>query len=207
MGVSCRVARNRHYESFAIGGTENHVHALLSLPGHVPVAEAAQKLKANSSRWLREDRAWTGWQEGYGAFSVSASNVDAVRHYIQNQPEHHRRRSFEDQFLTLLMKSGVAFNRPEDLLEVPSLTGLLVQWTRSPALTCWARIMTPCGLRKANVSSSFLVPSLRDSSCNRHVSQHSRAGLRLFRPAGSERLCGLWEKHIAGRPSERPAYL
>ena len=107
------VARNLHYESFAIGGTENHVHALLSLPGHVPVAEAVQKLKANSSRWLREDRVWTGWQEGYGAFSVSASNVDAVRHYIQNQAEHHRRRSFEDEFLTLLMKSGVAFNRPE----------------------------------------------------------------------------------------------
>ncbi len=107
------VARNLHYEPFAIGGTENHVHALLRLPGHIPVAEAVQKLKANSSRWLGENGAWAGWQEGYGAFSVSASNVDAVRHYIQNQPEHHRRRSFEDEFLTLLTKSAVAFSRAE----------------------------------------------------------------------------------------------
>ena len=107
------VARNLQYGALAIGGTENHVHVLLVLPGHVSVAEAVQKLKSNSSRWLGERGTWAGWQEGYGAFSVSASNVDAVRLYIQNQPEHHRRRSFEDEFLALLTKSGVAFQRPE----------------------------------------------------------------------------------------------
>jgi REP element-mobilizing transposase RayT len=107
------VARNLHYDALAIGGTENHVHILLRLPGQVPVAEAVQKLKSNSSRWLGENGTWTGWQEGYGAFSVSASNVDAVRLYIQNQLEHHRRHSFEDEFLALLRKSGVSFNRSE----------------------------------------------------------------------------------------------
>jgi len=86
---------------------------LVRLPSHVPVSEAAQKLKSNSSRWLRQTGPWPGWQEGYGAFSVSASNVDAVRLYIQNQPEHHRRHSFEDEFLALLTKSGVAFNKAE----------------------------------------------------------------------------------------------
>ena len=107
------VARNLDYEAIAIGGTQNHVHVLLRLPSQVPVSDAVQKLKSNSSRWLREEGRWFGWQEGYGAFSVSASNVDAVRRYIQNQPEHHRRRSFEDEFVALLAKSGVAFERLE----------------------------------------------------------------------------------------------
>ncbi len=107
------IARNIGYEACAIGGTENHIHLLLCLPAHVAAAEAAQKLKSNSSRWLREHGSWPGWQEGYGAFSVSPSKVDAVRHYIQNQPEHHRRQSFEEEFLALLEKSGVAFNKAD----------------------------------------------------------------------------------------------
>jgi putative transposase len=83
------VARNLNYEALAIGGTQDHVHVLCRLPGDVPVSQAAQKLKSNSLRWLRENGSWPGWQEGYGSFSVSASKVDAVRHYIQNQAEHH----------------------------------------------------------------------------------------------------------------------
>src|SRR5271165_7247609 len=107
------VAKNLHYHPFAIGGTGNHIHALVGVPPIVSAAEAVQKLKSNSSRWLRENGTWPGWQEGYGAFSVSASNIDAVRHYIQNQPGHHRRHSFEDESLALLTRSGVAFNRAE----------------------------------------------------------------------------------------------
>jgi len=107
------VARNLNYESLAIGGTQNHIHVLCRLPADVPISEAVQKLKSNSSRWLRENDRWPGWQEGYGAFSVSPSNVETVRRYIQNQPEHHKRRSFEDEFVALLAKSGVAFNRAE----------------------------------------------------------------------------------------------
>lgn len=107
------VARNLRYEAMAVGGTANHVHVLICLPSHVAVADAVQKLKANSSRWLRENGEWPGWQKGYGAFSVSASNVDAVRRYIQNQSEHHQRHSFEDEFLAMLAKARVSFNRPE----------------------------------------------------------------------------------------------
>jgi REP element-mobilizing transposase RayT len=107
------VARNLDYEAFAIGGTQNHVHLLVRLPSDVSVSQAVQKLKSNSSRWLRENGSWFGWQQGYGAFSVSASNADAVRHYIQNQAEHHRRRSFEDEFVALLENSGLTFNRAE----------------------------------------------------------------------------------------------
>ena len=106
-------ARNLGYEPLAVGGTENHLHMLLRLPAHIAPAVAAQKLKANSSRWLGESESWFGWQQGYGAFSVSPSNVDAVRRYIQNQPEHHRRHSFEEEFLALLARSGITFNKTE----------------------------------------------------------------------------------------------
>ena len=108
------VARNLDYEALAIGGTQNHIHLLVRLPSDVSVSQAVQKLKSNSSRWLRENGLWFGWQEGYGAFSVSASNVDAVRHYIQNQAEHHRRRSFEDEFVALLDRSGATFKSGRD---------------------------------------------------------------------------------------------
>jgi putative transposase len=107
------IARNIGYEPLAIGGTGNHVHMLLRLPAHIPISEATQKLKSNSSRWLGENGSWPGWQQGYGAFSVSPSNVDVVRHYIQNQTKHHRRRSFEEEFLALLMKSGIEFDKAD----------------------------------------------------------------------------------------------
>ena len=106
-------ARNLGYDPLAVGGTENHLHMLLRLPAHVAAAEAAQKLKANSSRWLGENGSWFGWQHGYGAFSVSPANVDAVRRYIQNQPDDHRRHSFEEEFVALLVRSGISFNKTE----------------------------------------------------------------------------------------------
>ena len=107
------IARNLEFEPLAIGGTENHLHLLLRLPTHVSVAEASQKLKSNSSRWLKDRGLWLGWQQGYGAFSVSPSNMDAVRRYVQNQPEHHKRRSFEDEFLGLLARSGITCDNAE----------------------------------------------------------------------------------------------
>jgi REP element-mobilizing transposase RayT len=105
------VSKNLHYNPYAIGGTTNHVHALLGVPPTVSPAEAVQKLKANSSRWLREQGKWPAWQEGYGAFSVSGSNIDAVRHYIQNQEEHHRKQTYEEEFLSFLERSGTIFNK------------------------------------------------------------------------------------------------
>jgi putative transposase len=74
------------------------------------LAKAMQVLKANSSRWLGEYGFDFAWQDGYGAFSVSGSNVKAVRHYIEHQPEHHAKHSFEDEFVSLLRKSGVQYD-------------------------------------------------------------------------------------------------
>jgi len=92
------------------GGTANHVHLLIALPATVTLAKAIQVLKANSSRWLSQHGFDFAWQDGYGAFSVSASNLEAVRRYIEHQTEHHARRSFEDEFVSLLRKSGVKYD-------------------------------------------------------------------------------------------------
>jgi putative transposase len=98
------IVRNIGAESIAIGGTQNHVHL------HIAVAEATQKIKANSSRWSRESGKWLGWQEGYGSFSVGSSSLEAVCRYIRNQPHHHAKRSFEDEFIALLTRGGIAFD-------------------------------------------------------------------------------------------------
>ena len=96
-----------------VGGTTDHTHMLLSLPTDVTVAHAVNGIKSNSSRWLHgrgEGMAGFAWQEGYGAFTVSRSNVDAVRRYVRRQPEHHRISGFEEEFRALLEKHGIAYD-------------------------------------------------------------------------------------------------
>ena len=103
------IGRNHKIPVLSVGGTTNHVHLLIALPATVTVANTVQILKANSSRWLGEHGIAFAWQEGYGAFSVSPSHAATVRNYIDHQAEHHARRSYEDEFLTLLRKTGVEF--------------------------------------------------------------------------------------------------
>jgi REP element-mobilizing transposase RayT len=83
---------------------------LIALPATIALATVVQTLKANSSRWIGKHGLDFAWQEGYGAFSVSASNVSAVKQYIAHQLEHHAKHSFEDEFVSLLRKSGVAYD-------------------------------------------------------------------------------------------------
>jgi len=105
------IARNQGFEAIIIGGVKDHVHALLLLPPRLPLAKAIQFLKGSSSKWLNET---TGnrfsWQEGYGAFSVSASQTADVVRYIENQAAHHAKKSFEEEFLEFLTKYGVAYD-------------------------------------------------------------------------------------------------
>src|SRR6202789_83371 len=96
------IARNHHMRTFAVGGTENHVHILLTLPPDLAIAAAVRTLKSNSSRFMRESSRLFAWQEGYGAFSVSPTQVAAVMKYIANQAAHHSRRSFEDGFAAMV---------------------------------------------------------------------------------------------------------
>jgi len=108
--VIAGIGRNHRLEMIKVGGMADHVHVLFALPADVTLAHAVQVLKANSSRWMRQQVREFSWQQGYGAFSVSASVAGVVKKYIENQPEHHKRRSFEDEFLALLKKSGVTYD-------------------------------------------------------------------------------------------------
>jgi putative transposase len=90
----------------------DHVHVLASLPATVTLAEIAGAPKSNSSRWIRENMPQCkgfAWQEGYGAFTVSKSGEEAVKHYIDHQEEHHRQREFTDEFKALLEKHGIPY--------------------------------------------------------------------------------------------------
>jgi putative transposase len=107
------IARENGMKALAIGGIEDHVHALLSLPATVSFAKAVQLIKGGSSRWLHEaipQSRTFAWQEGYAAFSVSTSQLDATVLYINRQKDHHRKRSFQEEFLALLDKHNIEYD-------------------------------------------------------------------------------------------------
>jgi REP element-mobilizing transposase RayT len=109
------IVRKLGLEALAIGGTGNHLHIVMKLSPNTRLAEAVQKVKANSSRWLGEQGVKFEWQRGYGAFSVSPSMLRLVKAYVENQQQHHRARTFDEEFLALLRKSGVRFEEREAL--------------------------------------------------------------------------------------------
>ncbi|MGB6546367.1 MAG: transposase [Candidatus Acidiferrales bacterium] len=94
----------------AVGGVANHAHVLIQLPADMPLAKAILLLKSNSSKWMKAHDKYFAWQEGYSAFSVSVSNLAAVIKYILTQEAHHRKISFEDEYLALLKKHRVEFD-------------------------------------------------------------------------------------------------
>ena len=101
------IARNRGTDTLAIGGTANHVHILFALPRKITISNLMRDLKANSSRYLSQKRGGFAWQDGYAAISVSPSQVDTVKQYIEGQEEHHAKRSFESEYVAILDKSGL----------------------------------------------------------------------------------------------------
>jgi len=96
----------------AIGGTADHVHMLVGLRATQALASFVQDIKQTSSRWIHETIGAKNfaWQQGYGAFTVSMSNCSAVKEYIGNQTEHHRIKSFQDEYVVFLNKHGVEYD-------------------------------------------------------------------------------------------------
>ncbi len=90
-----------------VGGMPDHLHLLIQVPASLALAKAVATIKANSSRWAHERGHKFTWQPGYAAFSVSTSVVPTVVRYIQNQAGHHKKMSFNDEFLALLKKHGL----------------------------------------------------------------------------------------------------
>ena len=106
------IANQNGIDPLCIGGVSDHAHLLLSLPTSLSVASAMQLIKGGSSGWLREtflSLPHFGWQEGYGAFAVSVSHLKEAIQYIQNQEEHHRVRTFREEYLAFLQKHRIQY--------------------------------------------------------------------------------------------------
>jgi REP element-mobilizing transposase RayT len=102
------IARNNGMRALAVGGTDDHVHLLLSLSAVMPIAKAVQLIKSGSSKWVRDGgQRMFAWQENYSAFSVSASQTRRVVAYIDSQQEHHRKHTFDAELAALLAKHGI----------------------------------------------------------------------------------------------------
>jgi REP element-mobilizing transposase RayT len=107
------IARKNDMDALSIGGVEDHVHLLLSLPTRISISKAIQLIKGGSSHWIHtafpqyQD---FRWQEGYGVFSVSRSRIDNLQKYIKTQREHHRMRSFREEYVAFLIKHGIKYD-------------------------------------------------------------------------------------------------
>ncbi len=107
------VLRSKQSRLLAAGGMPDHLHLLVSLGRQISVSEALRDIKSNSSRWIRgnvSNRSRFGWQTGYAAFSVSFSQIQQVRHYIENQKPHHEKRTFREELVWLLKMHQVDFD-------------------------------------------------------------------------------------------------
>jgi REP element-mobilizing transposase RayT len=105
------IVREMQGTALIVNGTADHVHMLVRVRPVHSAAEIARVVKTNSSKWVRTK--WSrefAWQTGYGVFSVSESNVAAVTKYIVGQAEHHKKHSFEEEFLAFLKKNNVAYD-------------------------------------------------------------------------------------------------
>lgn len=107
------VARNVDCECFRVGGVADHVHLAVRLSRTITMAQLIEELKTSSSKWLKtQSPALTtfSWQRGYGAFSVGPSDLNALLHYIDTQEEHHKTRTFQDEYRAFLKKYGIDFD-------------------------------------------------------------------------------------------------
>jgi putative transposase len=106
------IVKNQGQKLICIGGMPDHVHTLIGLKPAMALADLVREIKADSSNFINEKKFVRGrfnWQQGYGAFSYGHSQLDTIVRYIQNQEKHHQRRSFRDEYLTLLRKFDIAF--------------------------------------------------------------------------------------------------
>ena len=107
------VLQNLGCHPVLINSVGDHVHLLFDLARTVAVSQAVEDVKKSSSKWIKTQGAGLGgfaWQSGYGAFAVSESNVEAVRKYIANQEEHHRRKTFQEEYREFLVRHQIPFD-------------------------------------------------------------------------------------------------
>ncbi|MBA7558261.1 hypothetical protein ES705_51057 [subsurface metagenome] len=106
------ICRENNFKLIKAGGVDDHLHLLVSLPSTITIAKAIQYLKGGSSRWIHEtfgDMKNFAWQEGYGAFTIGVSQIDRTIKYITNQEDHHRKKTFREEFIDILNYHGIEF--------------------------------------------------------------------------------------------------
>jgi putative transposase len=107
------ICRDLGVDFVHVGGLSDHVHIVSTLPRTLSQAQLVEQIKKTSSKWIKtvnaRCRGFT-WQRGYGAFSVSASQLESVLDYVNSQQEHHRTRTFQEEYRELLRKHGVDFD-------------------------------------------------------------------------------------------------
>jgi REP element-mobilizing transposase RayT len=114
------VQKNGH-KLIAINGTANHVHIFIGYKPHQLIPDLMQDVKGSSSKWINEKRFIKGkfnWQEGYGAFSYSHSQIDQVVRYINDQEKHHKKKTFREEYISLLKKFNIEFDEKYVLKDV-----------------------------------------------------------------------------------------
>ena len=106
------IIKNMDGIAHAVGGVSDHVHLLVSLTPNHRISDVMRELKSDSSLWIKKQihKKTFAWQEGYGVFTVSPSSVENVRHYVNTQEEHHKKTSFQDEYLSFLQRGMVEYD-------------------------------------------------------------------------------------------------
>ncbi len=107
------ISKNHGSRLLAAGGTVNHVHLLISQSKNMALSDLMEELKKSSSVWIKTQGAEFAdfhWQDGYGAFSIGASQIPAVKAYLANQKEHHRKKTFQEELIEFFEKYGIEYN-------------------------------------------------------------------------------------------------
>ncbi len=115
------IVKNNGHKLIAINGMPNHLHVAIGYKPHQLIPDLLQDIKGSSSKWINEKRFVGGkfnWQSGYGAFSFSHSHIDVVAKYINHQEQHHKRKTFREEYIQLLEKYDVSFNEKYILIDV-----------------------------------------------------------------------------------------
>ncbi len=108
----CGIVNGNKQKVYAINGMPDHIHILLSIKPDIALSDLMRDIKASSSKWINEKKLVVGkfqWQEGFGAFSYSQSQIGNVISYIKNQKEHHSKKSFKEEYIDMLKKFEIEY--------------------------------------------------------------------------------------------------
>ena len=111
-GYLASLVRERGWECYRIGGVEDHVHLAIRQPRTETLSDLVGHIKRTSTKWMHSEKSVAGfaWQSGYGSFSVSPTHLNDLMSYIENQEEHHRRKTFQDEYRAFLKKYNIVYD-------------------------------------------------------------------------------------------------